>query len=44
MSHELMGGDCFNTNMAAKDTKILNKIAKSVTIDKCKLDLLTDDE
>lgn len=40
MSHELMGGDCNGTNMTAKDTKILHKIAKGVTIDKTKMALL----
>jgi hypothetical protein len=34
MSHELMGGDCININMAGKDSKIINKIAKFVTVDK----------
>jgi hypothetical protein len=34
MSHELMGGDCININMAGKDSKIINKIAKFVTVEK----------
>ena len=34
MSHELMGGTCTGTNMAAKDGKIMRKIAKGVTINK----------
>jgi hypothetical protein len=34
MSHELMGGDCINTNMTEKDNKIIQKIAKCVIIDK----------
>lgn len=34
MSHELMGGTCTGTNMAAKDSKIMRKIAKGVTINK----------
>lgn len=34
MSHELMGGSCNKFNMTAKDTKIIHKIAKFITINK----------
>ncbi len=34
MSQELMGGDCSNVRIQAKDHKIINKIIKEVVIDK----------
>lgn len=40
MSQELLGGDCKRVNMATKDSRIMSKIAKEMTIDKAALGLL----
>lgn len=40
MSQELLGGDCKRVNMATKDSRIMSKIAKEMTIDKDALGLL----
>jgi hypothetical protein len=36
MSQELMGGDCSNIRIQAKDNKIINKVIKNVIVDKQK--------